>query len=322
MIYSALLTSTKKEVFKEIMTSMIDPSIRYAAYQSQIPRSLAIPTIASRSFPRSDQELADAILKIDPSSLGDQSPAAAREEGTTDNAEAVPQTIMWRSRTVHIEHASIAAALGSVAAASERLSETLSASSARDMSAKDRATAYDDLLIACQDTVDATRDAIGELSGEGVNQTDRRMQALQITRTAVMYELLSWRIGRNRVLTGEDDGMNLEGTDEVQGVPKTAKHNPKDNLKEEGKPRNVARLTERIVLYGSTLQVWRSPKACPDYVRALTQCLYRVSNLSVSFPVWLPTSLFSKSLMIKRPTLRHLSKAFIRQSLPLLRPSC
>ena len=258
IIYASLLASTKQEVFKEVMTSTVDPSIRYAAYQLQIPRSLAIHTIAKQKFSQSDKDLVSTIEKLDPGSLGSEAASSTKKGRTADVSDTAAQTITWRSRTVNIEHASIASALGAVSAASERLSEILSSPAAKELSAADRATAYDDLLIACQDSVDATKEAIEELANEGVTANDGRMQALLITRTAVMYDLLSWRIGRNRTLTGSRDGMHLEDEALARRKSKRATSGKTGNAKGEGKGKKLARLAERAVLYGSTLQVWRS----------------------------------------------------------------
>ena len=42
IIYSALLASPKNEVYQEQLAGTVDPSIRYAAYQLQLPRSMDI----------------------------------------------------------------------------------------------------------------------------------------------------------------------------------------------------------------------------------------------------------------------------------------
>ena len=52
---------------------------------------------------------------------------------------------------------------------------------------------------------------------------NKRMQSLQITRTAVSYDMISWRIGRNRVLVGDRDGAAVDNTGSNQ--PKKKKGN-------------------------------------------------------------------------------------------------
>ena len=123
----------------------------------------------------------------------------------------------------------------------------------REVSLKDKAAAYDNILIASQDAADATKHAIDELSADGVGQGDQRMQDLQVTRTAVNYGLIGWRVGRNRVLDGElDDGL-------PKGTKASNSRKQAENVtrlrKEEGSERKLARLRERIVLYDATLQV-------------------------------------------------------------------
>ena len=251
IIYSALATSTTSDVFKDLLADPVDPSIRYAAYQMGMPRTVAILAIARKYFPRSDSELVLKIEKLDPEALNDE------PKSKTTNAETgnVPKTITWRSRTVDLEDAAIATALALVYSAASRLSETLAASAAAPP--KDRASAYDSILNASQDAVDATKHAIDELSAEGIQQDDKRMQSLQITRTAVSYNMISWRIGRNRVLVGARDGASLDGVDSSRMKKKGRP------VKEETTGRKLARLREQAVLYDSILQSIESIKELP-----------------------------------------------------------
>ena len=250
VIYSALATSTKNDIFKDLLVDPIDPSIRYGAYQLRMPRTIPIPTIARKYFSSSDTELVSQLNTLDPDVLNDQ-PTKAKAE--TPEAGSVVKTITWRSRKVDLEDASIATALASVSIAEKKLAETLASVEAD----KERAAAYDDILIASQDAVDATKHAIDELVAEGVGQGDKRMQSLQITRTAVSYDLVSWRIGRNRVLVGERDGA-IESTSAIRPAKKNSKA-----VKEEGTGRKIAHLRERLVLYDSILQSVESIKELP-----------------------------------------------------------
>jgi signal recognition particle subunit SRP68 len=251
IIYSALATATKSDLFKDLLEDPIDQSIRYGAYQMRLPRTVAVQVIARKYFPRSDTGLVAQVEKLDPDVLNDQptrSKAAAAESGAT------PKTITWRSRTVDLEDAAIATALASVNSAASRLTETLASVTVT----KERASAYDDILIASQDAVDATKHAIDELIGEGIGQGDKRMQSLQITRTAVSYDMVSWRIGRNRVLVGERDGAVIDNP-----VVNLSKRKDVKSAKEEGTGRKLAHLREKAVLYDSILQSLDSIKELP-----------------------------------------------------------
>lgn len=247
IVYSALTTSAKGDIFKDLLTETIDPSIRYAAYQAKIPRTQPVPAIARKAFQHVDSEVVAQIKEQYPEVLNDQ------VQGPQAGAEGVPSTISWRGREVKIEDAAIAVAWGSVADAKAQLSEKLASADA--LLPKDMAGAYDDILAASQDAVDATKTAIDELKSEGVPQSDSRMQSLQITRTAVNFEMISWRIGRNRVLAGKDDGAHLEF-----GQPPKAKKGetappPQPQEKQDEAPgRQIAKLKEKVVLYDGTLQ--------------------------------------------------------------------
>lgn len=256
IIYSALSTSAKADIFKDLLSETIDPSIRYAAYQLKIPRTQPIPSIAQRAFPRSDNELVESIKQVNSSVLESGDVAM---EGAPDG-DSTPSTIAWRQRQVTIEDAAIAVAWSTVSSEKAKLVERLSSSAS--LLPKDAAAAYDDILTATQDAVDATKHAIDELKGEGVQQSDRRMQSLQITRTAVTYEMISWRIGRNRVLMGEKDGAAQDTALLSKRQLKRAQKQS-ENQKEEAPGRRIARLKEKVVLYDGTLQSLESVQELP-----------------------------------------------------------
>jgi signal recognition particle subunit SRP68 len=257
LIYSALSTSAKADVFKDLLSDTIDPSIRYAAYQLKIPRTRPIPAIALEAFPRSDTELVRSLRQVDSRIL--ESGDADAEAGVS-GPDGTPSTITWRSREVKIEDAAIAVAWGTVAAARSQLDKTLESDST--LLPKDMAAVYDDILTATQDAVDATKHAIDELKAEGVPQSDPRMQSLQITRTAVNYEMISWRIGRNRVLVGAQDGAKQDTTLLTKRQLKRAEAET-DKRKDEAPGRRIARLKEKVVLYDGILQSLESVQELP-----------------------------------------------------------
>lgn len=235
VLYSALHKATKKDLFKDVLTGTIDPSIRYAAYQNRIPRTVGVPAVARKYFPK-DEQLSKAVQQVDASALQE-------EEATASSSQ-----ITWRGRTANIVDAAIGQALVSIESASSNLDQSSASSSP-----KDRANAYDDILIASQDAVDATRRAIEELEKEGVDEGDARMQDLRVTNLAVNYDLISWRIGRNRVLIGTDDGLSF-----APNPPQKPRRPRKDGKewaeREEPTGRKLARLRERVALYDAILQ--------------------------------------------------------------------
>ena len=256
-IYSTLARSRgpkQEDLFQDLLNATIDPSIRYAAYQLKLPRTISIDTIISRYVPK-DSAFVQEILKETPEALDD--PATAQKKTSSGNAENVPRTIQWQSRVVKLEDAATAQALAAVSNAESKLSAFLT--SDPDASPQIKATAYDEVLIPSQDAVDATKTALDELSAEGIPQGDRRMQALQITRTAVNYALVGWRIGRNRTLCGNRDGALLEAG--VHG--KTGKDGKTTEFQEASTGRKLTRLREKVVLYDSTLQSLDSVKDLP-----------------------------------------------------------
>lgn len=259
IIYSALASVQSPDTVKDLLSETIDPSIQYAAYQLKIPRTQALTTIARKAFP-SDVTLSAEVNKLDSSLLKQTGPDV--QKGQADIPSA-PQTIDWRSRKVKIEDAAIAVALASTEAATARLADRLSSSDV--ILPKEMAAAYDEVLIASRDTADVTKHAIDELKEEGVSQNDPRIQSLQITRTAVNYQMISWRIGRNRVLSGDHDGALLDSAPNTTRKAKkeTEKETAAQKPKHEAPGRQIARLKEKVVLYDSSLQSLESIKDLP-----------------------------------------------------------
>lgn len=246
VIYTALSQDAKKGAFRDLLSGTVDPSLRYAAYQMKLPRSRPVPSLAVQFFP-SDADLRSEVEKIDPNCFAEET--AGTRQTAEGGVQQLPDKIQWRSRTVALEDASISQAIAATAAAESRLTSWLGDREGRAASAKDKAAAYDNVISASQDAVDATKAGIDDLSGEGVDPSDKRMQSLQIARTAVNYALVGWRVGRNRVLCGEQDGIFFEAS-QVK-APKSGKANVR---RDEGSGKKLARLRERVVLYDLTLQ--------------------------------------------------------------------
>jgi signal recognition particle subunit SRP68 len=158
------------------------------------------------------------------------------------------------------------AAIGQALVSVDAASSVLDQSSSTTLSSKDRANAYDDILIASQDAVDATRQAIEELEKESVDEGDARMQDLRVTSLAVNDDLISWRVGRNRVLIGADDGLTFP-PNPPQKPRRPRKDGKEWTEREEPTGRKLARLRERIALYDAILQSIDSVKELRGAVR-------------------------------------------------------
>ena len=251
------IVAGQDDPFRELLTSTVEPSIRYAAYQLKIPRTQSIEAISNQHQPRDASELQAQLDAVGETTTKEGKKAGVELEY---DVKDVSSSIKWRNRTVKLEDANIAQALASVSAAERRLSAKLA--SAKNMTSKDKAAAYDAVLIPSQDAVDATKTAIDELTNDGVSQSDQRMQGLQITRTAVNYALVGWRIGRNRVLCGDDDGVSFD-TSRQGKKRKASELEEGSSAKKESNSRLLNRLRERVVLYDTILQSLESIKELP-----------------------------------------------------------
>ena len=229
------------------------------AYQLKTPRTVPIPVIARKTFPDSDAALTEQINKLDPRILRQGDASSTKDAIDGENG---PRTLTWRSREVKIEDAQIAAAWGTVLQAKSKLAEKIERDGS-EMGPHEMAGAYEEILMATQDAADATKQAIDELRGEGVGSGDARMQSLQITRTAVNYEMISWRIGRNRVLLGPQDGAPEAYTNQGRKKRKGAADAEARVDRDPPQSRKLAKLKEKVALYDGTLQNFKSIEELP-----------------------------------------------------------
>ena len=283
-IYSALSAAApaRADVFRDLLADTLEPSLRYAAYQLKMPRSKPIPIIAREALASATNVaatpdtavLVSSVNKIDPSILQPKT-AATGDDGVDGSGSgsgsgsvvASTRTLTWRSREVKIEDATIASAWAALDLAKTRLEAKLVAGGAR-MTPKDKAAAYDDVLTVSQDAVDATKAAIDDLRSEGLPQSDPGMQLLYIARTAANYEMISDRIGRNRVLTGPHDGAVAVVPAGKKSAQKSAQKSAKNANEAPG--RQLARLKEKVVLYDGTLQSLDTVKELPGVAADVT----------------------------------------------------
>jgi signal recognition particle subunit SRP68 len=254
--YAALWEKERKEVFREMLANTVDPTIRYAAYQARLSRTIAIEVVARRYFPKEDEEAVRLVEAADSFALKEKPKAESGEEKKADVLE-VPDFVTWRGRRANIVDASIGQALASVTAAEAKLKAYLAEHPSA--SASQKAAAYDDILIASQDAADASKRATDELEKERVDEGDARMQDLRVTSLAVNYDLVSWRVGRNRILIGDNDGLTFEAQKQKKSQ-RTRKDGTELPGKDEGRGRRLARLRERVVLYDATIQSVESIK--------------------------------------------------------------
>lgn len=74
--YATLLSSTNKDIFREFLANAIDPTIRYAAYQARLPRSVAVSDVALRYFPKDHSDLVQLLKGVDENALSPPTSAA------------------------------------------------------------------------------------------------------------------------------------------------------------------------------------------------------------------------------------------------------
>jgi signal recognition particle subunit SRP68 len=263
LVYVTLGSFNKTDVFRDLLSSTIDPSIRYAAYQLKIPRTRPVPHLAVEHFPLEESSTRAEIEALNARAFDvDEESKSTSGVGTSN----LPSTLSWRGRTVKLEDAAISQALGLALVREQDLTLKAKRYAEGTTSAEDFAAAYDDIINARQEAVDATKAAISELLTEGVDPSDERMQSLQITKTAVNYAVIEWRVGRNRLLCGPSDGMLFEPVQAKQ-KRKSKKESKPRTIKDETTGRKMARLRERVALYDAILQSIDAVKELPGVTR-------------------------------------------------------
>lgn len=241
IIYTILpATTVEGNIFKDYVSDSVDTPLRFAQRQLNIPTSLSILGLSKKHFPQLDQALVSRVEEVAPGFL---------KEGDTEMTDGgALRTVTWRSRKVPVEDAEIALKLDALDTAASELSQKLSSSS--ELRPNNRAEAYDAVLEISNDAVDATQQVIDELKEQGVAQGDSRMQSLAVLRTKLKYDLLSWQIGRNRVLMGDKDGAVLGDGPSVKRktkLPEVDQPLIKDS-------QQVKQQEKKVNLYDKTLQ--------------------------------------------------------------------
>ena len=260
VVYETLGATGKTDMYKELLSSIIEPSIRYAAYQLKVPRTRPVKDLVVENFPTNESATKESLIRLDAHSFQTTKEVAETQAG----AEDLPTHISWRNRKVKLEDANIAQALAIAQEKEKRLEEKFVSVAEKDVASSVLANAYEEVITARQDVADATKGAIDELAAEGVDAGDSRMQSLQITRTAVNYAVIEWRVGRNRVLCGPQDGLHPDTR-----LPGQSKATPEDSakiVKAESSGRRLGRLREKTALYDSISQSLDSVKELPGVI--------------------------------------------------------
>lgn len=250
VIYSALPSSKLEgNTFRDYVSGSVDTPLRFAQRQQNIPTSLSLLSLAKQHLPQSDKALISGVEEVAPGFL--------KQDEDADMANGGPlKTVTWRTREVPVEDAEIASKLAALETAASELSQKLGSSP--DLRPNVKAEAYDSVLEISNYAIEATLQAIDELKQQSVPQGDPRMQNLAILRTKLNYDLLSWQIGRNRVLLGQQDGAVLE---DGPGLKKgSAADTEAPAIKDS---QQVKQLEKKANVYSKTLQILDAAKELP-----------------------------------------------------------
>ncbi|POS76162.1 signal recognition particle protein [Diaporthe helianthi] len=250
IIYSALPPpDVVGNTFRDHVSDRVDIPLRLAQRQQNIPTSISLLSLAKQHLPRSEKDLVSGLEEVKPGFLEQDEDADMPNGGPL-------KTVKWRTRQVPVEDAEVVLKLAAMEKAASEVSQKLGSSSV--VRSKLKVDVYDDILATSNYAIDATVQVTEELKEQGVPQGDPRMQNLAVLRTKLKYDLLSWQIGRNRVLLGQHDGALL---DDGPGFKKSkSAGDAAPGIKDS---RLVKQLGKKTSVYTKTIQILEEAKELP-----------------------------------------------------------
>jgi RNA-binding signal recognition particle 68 len=182
---------TTRLIYREY-SALIDPGLRYCAYQLHLPNPADILALAITHLPRDEVLLAN-ITAVNSTIL----------ETTVDKGPSKDITsIQWRRRTALITNPEIAVQLA-------KLREVQAAFTARVATSPASATAnlMDEVLNAWAET----EDTVKKVMEENVGMSQDKEQSLQVVLTYVSYQVICERVKRDLLLVKELERRKVGG---------------------------------------------------------------------------------------------------------------
>lgn len=177
------IAESSKELIRDLITTVVDSSLTYAAYQSKEARSVDIPTLAKQIVGKNGAaQLVSLINSLDRNALN---------LSKVNSSTAELGTITWRAHSAQVQDPDLASSI----LAAQKLDAELEASPSAEVSA------FDQLLQAWQEAADVAKESIDRIeSAESVTRHDQQKQQLYIVFTYIRYTLLLRRIQRDTIL--------------------------------------------------------------------------------------------------------------------------
>jgi hypothetical protein len=173
-------------IYKEF-SGIIDPGLRYCAYQLQLANHSDIFALAIAHLPR-DESLLSNLKSINPSILDTKTTTSVTAGGIN--------SVQWRRHTAQIIHPEIAVQLAKLRDVQFMFSDRVSTF---PLSATETASSMDDLLNAWAET----QDAVKKVMEESVGMSQEKEQGLQIILTYVSFHGICERVRRDLLLVKE-----------------------------------------------------------------------------------------------------------------------
>lgn len=210
LVYAVLASHQPQMTFvRDYVEATVVPGLRLAAHRRSVPTTTSLDIVAMQNV---SAEIRSDIEAVYPDCL---------TQGASSTSElaflrGLPQEFTWQAHTVKIEDATISQALGAAYKAESDLRTWAASEAGKAASLDEKVEQYDRVIIESQNAVDAAKSVIDGLMEANVDQGDKRMQDLQVTRTGLTFGFASWRIGRNRVACGKEDGFDFDAA-EIEG---------------------------------------------------------------------------------------------------------
>lgn len=173
-----------EELMKDIITTLVDPALSYAAYRSKRSRSADIPTLAKEivaSEKMTSEPVVQLVKQVDPSVLNFSS--------SNMDPSAQLGEINWRGHSAKVSDPDLASCI-IIAKEKEASFDTKNV------------TSFDGVLQGWQEALDMIRENIEEIesSPERASTHDNTSQEQYIILTYISYNLLFRRIERDLLL--------------------------------------------------------------------------------------------------------------------------
>lgn len=196
VLYGREISESSKELIRDLISTGVDVSLSFAAYQSKHDRKVDLPTLAKQIVSKNDSSKMTALINnLDRSALN-----MSKEESGSHL-----DSIRWRAHNAQVQDPDLASLILEAQKLDSGFETTIQIGGTA-------INAFDNLLQTWQDAADFVKEAIDrvESSQGGATRHDQQKQDLYIVSTYINYTLLLRRIQRDCMLIDQLAARNTK----------------------------------------------------------------------------------------------------------------